>query len=100
VGWARFLLQEPPDSEFQSALAEQRTLPSQVSLLKLVPRQVLEKNFKQVPISELDSKGRFAFFSGLCGTVSSVRDAQQKRQQLRTPQYLILLVQNEFCHSA
>lgn len=100
VGWARSPLQVPPDSELQSALVKQGTQMSQVSLLKSVPTEVLEKNSEQVCISELDSKGKFALFSGRCCTLCSVRDAQQKRLQLRTAPYLTLLVQNEFCHSA
>lgn len=84
LGWGYFLLQVLPDSEFQSVLAQQRALTSQVSPLKLVPRKVLEKSLEQVHISEPDSKGRSAFFAGPCRTVSSVRDAQYNRQQLHT----------------
>lgn len=48
----------------------------------------------------LTAKGSLTFFSGLCCNISSVREVQEKRQQLCAPEYLILLVQNEFCHSA
>lgn len=59
VDWVHFLLQVLPDPELQSVLVQQRMLTSQISLLKLVPRQVLENNVEQVHILELDSKGKF-----------------------------------------
>lgn len=97
VGWVHFLLQILPDSKSQSVLVKQiRT--SQVSLLKLMPRQVLDKNFEQVHSSEPDSKEKRAFSSEMCCVISTIRGEQQKWQQLQ--QYLILLVQNKICHSS
>lgn len=76
VHWKHFLLQLLLDSEFPSVLQKQMMLTSEVSLQKLMPRQVLDKSFEHVHGSELDSKEKFVFSFRLCCIISTVRDTQ------------------------